>query len=244
MALIYFASLFHGLALHELCCVAYFLLSRLVERPANAKQPIFIAASFTYLLMWISFIYANVVLEFNARFTATMMGGWTMDQMNQWFSYHAINSSYVSLIVSVALMVVIMMRTTAVLKQEQYKLFRYYSYVVCLVMAGGCAASFYYLPIVFSWGYNYNFHPAYSIYLVVHGLLVSTVLSFHMVVSAIAFLYVIYSSRGIPVNEFLYDWAIKQNGARYFIMAGFNIFNIACFFYAMINGQNAVSLIN
>jgi hypothetical protein len=164
-----------------------------------------------------------------------------MSIMNAWFYPHAALGSYLSLPVSLLLMTVILIRTNAVLKGGgSQQLFRYYSYAVSLVILAGAIAACFYIDRCFSWGYAYDKHPDYNIYLLTHGLMVNTILSIHMVVSAFAFLYTIYSSRGSTVNEFVYDWILKQNGVRYCSMLLLNVFNIVCFFYAMARGQNEV----
>jgi hypothetical protein len=164
-----------------------------------------------------------------------------MSIMNAWFYPHAAIGSYLSLLVALLTMVVILIRTNAVLKGGgNQRLFRYYSYGISVVILAGAIASCFYIDRCFSWGYAYDKHPDYNIYLMTHGLMVNTVLSFHMVVSAFAFLRTIYSSRGIPLNEFVSDWILKQNGVRYISMLCLNLFNIVCFFYAMARGQNEV----
>jgi hypothetical protein len=184
---------------------------------------------------------ANVVLSFNSSYFDRLVAGVSPAELNKWFATNATASSYVSLLVSLSLVVVILVRTRAVLVQEKSKLFRFYTYAVSLVILAGAIASGYYIPLCFSAGYDYDKTPSYPMYILSHGFFVNTLLSFHMTFSAFVFLYTIYSSRGIPLSEFLLDWLLKQNGARYIIMLGFNGFNIVCFFYAMLFGQTEVS---
>jgi MFS family permease len=247
MAIVYFAAILNGLAyvcyndsIHELACIAYFLISRIAERPKNVTRPLFLVAMITFVVMVISFIIANVVLAFNSSYFDRLAAGVSPVELNNWFATNAALSSYVSLVVSLLLVVVIFMRTRAILVQDKSKLFRFYTFGISLVIFAGGIAAAYYIPTCFSAGYDYDKTPNYPLYILCHGFLVNTLLSFHMTFSAFVFLYTIYSSRGIPIAEFLFDWLIQQNGARYFIMLGFNGFNIVCFFYAMIFGQNAV----
>ena len=52
----------------------------------------------------------------------------------------------------------------------------------------------------------------------------------------------IYSSRGITLKEFLFDWIMNQDGFRYIIMLAVNIFNIYCYVYVMVASANDTTI--
>jgi hypothetical protein len=145
-------------------------------------------------------------------------------------------------LVHLLLVVVIMMRSKAVMKQGNQRGFRIYSYTISTIIFLGGFSTCYFAPLVFfGYGYNYDKSPAFMPFILSAGLCVNTLLSFHMTFSAYAFLYMIYSTRGIPFKAFVWNWLMEQNGARYIILLGMTSFNIICFFYAAIFGQNGVN---
>ena len=65
MAIFYFAGAFLGVALHELCCIGYFLGTNIAARPKNLKQPLFQVSLATYIAQIISFVAQMCGIAFN-----------------------------------------------------------------------------------------------------------------------------------------------------------------------------------
>jgi hypothetical protein len=109
---------------------------------------------------------------------------------------------------------------------------------------GGCVTGY----LNFSNGLAYPNFPIYKvllhnqIYVLFAGFLLNMPLCIHMIVSAIVFLYMIYSSRGFTLQQFLFDWLMKQDGFRYLILLILCCFNVFCYGYSLVALQNDVTL--
>jgi hypothetical protein len=110
------------------------------------------------------------------------------------------------------------------------------------LLAIGCIGTLILSPLMFSTGINYTTSRFYRIYVVFAGVLVNMLIAFHMTISAFTFLYMIYSTRGFTIQEFLKDWLLKQDGFRYCILLGVNGFSIYCYFYSALRQQNDLTV--
>jgi hypothetical protein len=61
MAIFYFIGALYGGALHELGCIAYFLMQNISAKPKNLNQPLFRVCLVTFIAELIAFVGTIIV---------------------------------------------------------------------------------------------------------------------------------------------------------------------------------------
>jgi small-conductance mechanosensitive channel len=167
----------------------------------------------------------------------------TKVEQNRWM----IPLSYIGVvfgnIMMYALAIVILLRTLKMYQNDQKHWFRIYTIIMTVLLTIGFLGSAATIPSTFALGVDYTLAPMYRLYVLFTGVLMIFPLSIHMVIAAFNFLFMIYSARGFTLLEFFKDWILKQDGFRYIILLGLNLFNVYSFFVSLLYGQNDTTVL-
>ena len=107
----YVSSVLHGITIHEMACVAYYLLTIGVTQPKQLKQALFRTSAFCAICGIIGFGGLTAILNWRMDVAASPQ---PLAQMNAWFIPIATWSSMCTLVFLYGLTVVILIRTMKV----------------------------------------------------------------------------------------------------------------------------------
>jgi hypothetical protein len=246
MAWQYISAILHGITLHEIASCAYFIFSLGLENPRKQMvQPLFWMCTLTLVTGTVAYGCLTGVLNWRMDNAALLDAAPTSpaiaSELNKWFIPVATAGAVGTILMQFFLGMVILIRTLKIYQNSPKHWFRYYTFVMTGLLTIGTIGGVIYAIISFGNGIANALFPAYRIYVIFGGFLCNFLMAVHTTISAVVFLYMIYSTRGFTMKQFVLDWLLKQDGFRYLILGGINAFSVYCYIDVLLRGQNMVN---